>query len=80
MSDSRHASQRDRILALLHAAGPAGVRNVDLNHICFAYSQRIGELKRKFGWDIRTIQESRSVFRFVLEGKRGQQKRLFEAA
>jgi len=68
MSD-KQSTQRDKILALLQAAGPRGVTNLLLNEVAFRYGGRIFEL-RKLGWDIVTKQESEGVFRFILRGKR----------
>ena len=66
---SKQASQRDRILELLKAAGPRGVTNIILNEVAFRYGGRIHEL-RKVGWDIETICEGESIFRFILRGKK----------
>ena len=68
MSEKREG-QRDKILALLQAAGPRGVTNLLLNEVAFRYGGRIFEL-RKLGWDISTVCEGESVYRFVLRGKR----------
>lgn len=67
---TKQASQRDRILELLKAAGDGGVSNLVLNEICFRYGARIWELRQKDGWDIETICEGESIFRFVLRGKK----------
>ena len=64
----RRENQRDRILALLQAAGARGVTNLVLTHVCLRYGSRIWELRKEY--DIKTIAESESVYRFVLLGKR----------
>lgn len=61
----RSPAHRDQILELLKEAGPAGVRNVELNCICFRYGARIWEL-RKAGHKIKTVSEARGMFRFIL--------------
>lgn len=65
-------SQKERILSLLRARGPAGVTNLELNNICFRYGGRIFDL-RKEGWQIETRQESEGVFRFILHAAPKQQ-------
>ncbi|HVB55858.1 MAG TPA: helix-turn-helix domain-containing protein [Candidatus Acidoferrales bacterium] len=62
---SKNPAQRERILALLRARGSAGCTNVELNAICFRYGGRIFEL-RGAGYEIKTIREGESLFRFVL--------------
>jgi hypothetical protein len=72
MSEKRK-NQRDRILALLIAAGPIGVTNLVLNEVAFRYGGRLFEL-RKAGWDIETKAEGESVFRFILKGRKAAQQ------
>ena len=68
MSDKKEG-QRLKILKLLHERGSQGATNAELNKICFRFSGRIYEL-RQAGYDIKTQQESASIFRFVLKGKK----------
>jgi len=72
MSQKRQ-NQRERILALLQAAGAKGCSNLLLNEVAFRYGGRIHEL-RKLGWDIETRQESEGVFWFILKGKKAAQQ------
>lgn len=76
----RQKTQRQRILELLQAAGPGGLTNVFLNAVCYRYGARIWELRKT--WEIETVQESESVFRFIFHGKRkpGQQQLFKEVA
>ena len=72
MIDKRQ-NQRERILALLQAAGNTGVTNLVLNQICFRFGARIHELRQDC-WDIETKAEGESVFRFILHGKKAAQQ------
>lgn len=59
-------NHRQKILALLRAAGPTGVLNTLLyEKVCKRPPSRIFELRR-MGYTIRTIREGDSIFRFVL--------------
>jgi hypothetical protein len=62
----RGPDQRQQILDLLIERGEQGVRNTELNKICFRYGARIFEL-RKLGHDIKTVKESDGLYRFVLK-------------
>lgn len=59
------ATQSQRIVQALVLAGEKGVSNYTLNEICFAYSQRIGELKRK-GMDIKRVHIKGSLHKYYL--------------
>jgi hypothetical protein len=67
----RSPAQREQILAILQERGQEGVRNTELNNVCFRYGARIHEL-RKAGHKIKTVNEARGLFRFVLERPAGQ--------
>ena len=76
----RRENQRDRILALLQAAGARGVTNRALNEVCFRYGGRLFELRQQ-GWEIETVCEGESVYRFVLKGRKAaEQLKLMEVA
>ena len=62
----RGPDQRQKILDVLIERGEQGVRNTELNEICFRYGARIFEL-RKLGHDIKTVKESDGLYRFVLK-------------
>jgi hypothetical protein len=72
MSEKRK-NQRERILALLLERGPQGATNVELNAIGFRFGARVHEI-RKAGWDVETKQESESLFRFILKGRKAAQQ------
>ena len=78
-SDKR-TNQREVVLAMLKAAGDAGVSNVQLNATCFRYGARIWELRKEY--EIETRRESEGVFRFVYKGPvvRGQRQLFSEVA
>ena len=61
-------TQRDRILELLRARGPAGATNRELNEIGFRYGGRLHELRRR-GYVIRTDRVNEGLFGFVLVGE-----------
>lgn len=61
------ASQTARILKLLQTEH--GVTNHQLNRIAFRYSARIADLRNE-GWDILSIHEKGSLWRFVLKGRK----------
>ena len=62
---SRSPNQREKILNLLRERGRAGASNRELNSFCFRYGARIWELRRA-GYEVDTIREGNSRFRFVL--------------
>ena len=62
----RGPDQRQKIIDLLIERRELGVRNTELNAICFRYGARIFEL-RKLGHDIKTVKESDGLYRFVLK-------------
>ena len=62
----RGPAQREKILEILKERGQEGVHNTELNNVCFRYGARIYEL-RKLGHRIKTVNEARGLFRFVLE-------------
>jgi hypothetical protein len=64
----RSPAQRQQILELLEKRGAEGASNAELNEICFRYGARIFEL-RKMGHKIRTVTETKGVFRFVLQAE-----------
>ena len=78
MREGRIARSDDRtvILRLLKEAGPAGRTNQELTEVCMRYGARIYEL-RKEGFDIKTEQEKRGVFRFIFRGVKKPQQELF---
>jgi predicted AAA+ superfamily ATPase len=73
----RSPVQREKILEILQERGHEGVRNTELNNVCFRYGARIYEL-RKMGHKIKTVNEARGLFRFVLE-RPSEQLSLLEA-
>jgi hypothetical protein len=76
---TKRANQRDRILALLQAAGPTGCTNLLLSRIGLRYGSRVWELRKS--WDIETVQESETIFRFILKGRKAaQQMKLLDVA
>ena len=63
---SRSGNHRQKILALLRAAGPTGVLNTVLyEKVCKRPPSRIFELRQE-GHIIRTFREGESLYRFVL--------------
>ena len=61
-------THKEKVLACLKIAGGAGVTNIHLNQIHFRYGASIHRL-RKEGYDIETIRESESIYRFRLKQK-----------
>jgi hypothetical protein len=78
MRDEKRSRGDDRsvILRLLKEAGPAGVTNQKLTEVSMRFGARIYEL-RKEGYDIKTKNEKRGVFRFILRGMQKPQQELF---
>ena len=63
-------SQNARILALLAAAGPAGVPNGVLGRtIGFRYGARLKNL-RDAGWEIVSVRDEGARWRYVLRGRK----------
>ena len=58
-------SQKEKILKLLKERGANGATNYELNDICFRYGARIKDLRDE-GYDIKTVREGGSRFKFVL--------------
>jgi len=57
------------MLALLRPRGPAGVTNIEfVGMMVLNYGARLEEL-RDLGYEIETIQESKSLFRYVLHSE-----------
>lgn len=66
---ARRGSAKERVLAALVAAGPAGVTSVALNDICYRYGARIHEL-RDAGHRISDAERvSPGVYRYTYLGR-----------
>jgi hypothetical protein len=68
----RRECQREKILALLQAAGAKGVTNIELNGYCMRFGARLWELRKQ--WDIDTVRESETIFRFILKGRKAAEQ------
>jgi hypothetical protein len=71
MSEKREG-QREKILKLLHERGSAGITNIELNGYCMRFGARLWELRKE--WDIETVRESETIFRFILKGRKAAQQ------
>jgi hypothetical protein len=73
----RRLNNKERVYAVLVAAGPSGVTNSDLLAFGgFRYGARLFELRRD-GYDIETVAGHGGEFRFVLKGRIQSQPSLF---
>jgi hypothetical protein len=67
---TRRGTEREKLLAILRAAGPAGVLNSDLeaSEVGRRYSSRVHELRLE-GHVIDTVREGARAFRFILQAR-----------
>lgn len=66
---ARRQSNRDRVLELLRAKGPAGATNSELLEVGgYRYGGRLHEIRQQ--WDVASIHEHDGRWRFVLRGPR----------
>lgn len=67
----RRVTNRDRVLAALHAAGARGLTNVELCQPTIGGLRAVGRVDelREY-WHIETIRVRRGLYRYVLHGRR----------